>query len=570
MNKHLNLKYAISYLFIAAFTVLGITSCEKDKDEFEPVLMINVDGSRSVSNQPGEYSVDVVSNMSWVASTDADWITITDGEGEKGKAKFKYAVSKNTDDERSGKVIITTTDGHTAEFTVIQESGLSSDMYVTVNGKGSGSSWSDPTSLANALEQAPSGSTIFVAAGTYVPTKMITGGNPEDKSDLTFELNKYIVLQGGYPENPSQGATSDPQKNKTLLSGNLGGGDQSYHVVTVTAPKVEGQKVVIDGVTISHGNGFDRGSRVTINDTPFSRGNGGGMSIGNAIVEIINTDVVDNETSGASNVAGFCGGVFIHSNSVVTFRNCKINDNNSAGNGGGLYVDRSIAYVYDSEVNRNSGGTAAGVHAYPDAEIYMYNSSISDNRGKSYGAGFYARQKSKGVLVNCLIEGNETTSANGGGGIMMYDNCEVDVISTTITGNIVPGPGAGIYRRQNTNKLNIYNSIISGNSSKDDGPDVDVFEEAAIPPVINSTVIGKKAYGASGSEIDGATFDINSMLNSSFVPVGSNNPAISSGMSVDDLNNLKDTFTPSLDNLISSDMKGNSRSGLTTMGALVK
>lgn len=570
MRKRLNFKTTLSLLLLGVLVFFSFVGCEKDNEVFEPVLMISVEETRSVSSQPNEYPVDVVSNMTWSAATEANWITISDGEGEKGKNTFKFAVSKNIEDERTATITITASDGTMKEFQVVQESGLSSDMFVKVDGTGEGRSWEDATTLANALENAPSGSTIFIAAGTYTPTKMITGGNPDDDSDLTFEISKYITLKGGFPKNPSTGAVADPQVNKTLLSGKLNSGVEAYHVVTVTAPKIEGQKVIIDGLTISHGNGYDRGSRVTINDVAFSRGNGGGISIGNSIVDIYNTDIVDNKTSGTGGTAGFSGGVFIFSESVVTFRNCKINDNISSGNGGGLYVDRSVVYIYDSEVNRNSGGTAAGVHAYPDADIYMYNSIISENKGTSYGAGFYVRQNSKGVLVNCLIEGNESTSKNGGGGIMMYNDCEVDLISSTVVGNKIAGPGGGIYRRLNTNKLNIYNSIISGNVQIDDGPDVDTFEEGAVPPLKNSSVLGKVAYDQGGNEIAEVTFDFNSMLNASFIPVGSNNPAIKHGMSLSDLNNLKDTFTPPLEDLISSDMKSNSRSGINTMGAIVK
>src|SRR5690606_31518836 len=151
--------------------------------------------------------------------------------------------------------------------------------------------------------------------------------------------------------NATEGAEADPEDNKTLLSGKLPGGSESNHVVTVTAPKVDGQKVVLEGLTISHGNGYNRASKVTVNGTEFSRGNGGGMAIGNAIVEIINSAIVDNKTSDKVGQVGFSAGIFAFGQSILTLKNCKINNNVCAGNGGGLYVDRSVAYIYDSEIN---------------------------------------------------------------------------------------------------------------------------------------------------------------------------------------------------------------------------
>lgn len=569
MKRSLKLKNVVKQVALGSLILIAFVGCKKSEKAIDPSLMLGVEDTREVSSSASDYSVDVVSNLPWTAASDVDWITFPTESGEKGKSALKFSVTKNEGDERIATVTVSTSSNYQKQFTVIQESGLSSDMYVKVDGTGEGKSWSDATTLSKALELAPSGSTIFIATGTHTPTKTITGGEASDDRDITFEINRYVTLQGGYPANATTGASADPKVNKTLLSGNLPSGNQTYHVVTVTAPALEGQKVVIDGLTISHGNGYDRGSILTIGGVGFARGNGGGMSIGNAIVDIINTDIVDNETSGAGNAAGYAAGVFAFGGSLVTIENSKINDNSSSGNGGGLWVDRSTAYIYNSEFNRNSSGTAAGVHGYPDAKIYMYNSTVADNRGRSYGAGFYIRQNSLGVLVNCLITGNESTAVNGGGGIMMYNNNEVAVISSTITKNSIPGPGGGVFRESNTNKLSVYNSIISGNTSKDGGPDIDA-KGVAVDPVLQSSVIGVKAYNPSGGEIAGTSFDFNTMLNTGFVPVGANNPALIHGMSGAALTTLGETFSPALKSFVSSDFNGKSRSSSTVMGALVE
>jgi hypothetical protein len=196
---------------------------------------------------------------------------------------------------------------------------------------------------------------------------------------------------------------------------------------------------------------------------------------------------------------------------------------------------------------------------------------IADNKGKSYGAAFYIRQNSKGNLVNCLIYGNTSTSKNGGGGVMLYSDNEVTIVNTTITGNSIAGPGGGIYRRAGVNKVSIYNSIVSGNEQAGDGPDVDVYEDDAPAPVIQSSVLGSVAYDARGEAIEGASFNAGTMLSPAYVPVGENNPAMEHGMATEDLVKVGSGLSPAVESsIITADLFKNSRSGLRTMGAVVR
>lgn len=568
MNRIIAKKSLVRFFLLGSILMFSLSGCEKE-EVIEPYLKLNVDETVQLSNQPATNTIAVLATYPWTAATDVDWITLSAESGDKGRSYLEYTVAKNEDEERTGNITVSIEGDQSFTVTVVQETGVTAKIYVKENGTGTGRSWSDATTLPDALERATSGSEIYVAAGTYVPVKMVTGGDETDPGDITFEINKYVTIIGGYPADAQQGAQPDPAVHKTILSGKVSDARESYHVVTVTAPKSDEALVVLKGLTITDGNGYGRSSRVTINETAFSRGNGGGMAIGNSRVEIIDTDVIGNKTSSTDGV-GYCAGVFIFGGSEVTLRNCRINQNESAGNGGGLYVDRSVAYVYDSEINENSGGTAAGVHAYPDAQIYMYNSTVANNMGRSYGAAFYARDNSMGVLVNCMIYGNESTSKNGGGGIMMYDNCDVHLISTTITGNKIPGPGGGVYRRMGENNITIHNSIIAGNEQIAGSTDVAVYEEDAILPVIKASVITDKVYDLSGTEVPGTSFSVTTMLNANYLPVGTDNPALIYGLDSNALETLQNAFDPALEDYIGSDFNGKSRAGYTTMGALVE
>lgn len=544
--------------------------CKKDSASLEPTLMLAHD-LLEVSGRSSEQYVEFLSSSPWTLTTDVEWISLSSTEGDKGKHKIKLVVGENEDEERMGHVFLKSQQGLEKEIQIHQDAGTIHVFYVTTDGTGDGRNWAGATSLQNALDMATSGSTIHVGAGVYSPVKTISNGDDADDGDRTFEIRANISLIGGYPANPEEGATANPELHKTVLSGKQANGSESYHVVAVTAPIEQGEKVRIQGVTIKEGHGSDRGTRITIGGNGFSRGNGAGMIIGGSVVELDNVEVSENKTSSDKGSVGQAAGVFVFAGAEVTIKNSKISNNNSASNGGGLWIDRAKAFVYDSEINGNSGGTAAGVHAYPDATLYMYNTVVGHNQGKSYGAGVYLRQKSVGVLVNCLIADNESTSTNGGGGVMLYDDSDATIISSTIANNVIPGPGGGVYRRSGNNKLKLINTIVSGNKQAANSTDVAAYETTATAPVLNSSIVGSSVYDAAGSTITGASFSFTTMLSNQYRLVGADNPATSFGMSGNDLSGLINQFSPALDNnIIVNDLEGASREGKSVMGAFVK
>lgn len=550
--------------------VICLFGCKKSDESFDQVLMLNTD-YLVVTGKSNTYSFDLLANQDITLSTDVDWIYFETAQLTKGKHAVKFTTKTNDDEERSGIITIQTTPDVSREILVVQEAGLVNIFYVKTNGTGNGRSWNDATNLNTALQNATSGSVIHLAEGIYIPTKTLTNGEPSNLGDNTFEINKNISLIGGYPANATEGTSADPQIHKTILSGKQTDGATSFHVVTISAPTANNEKVVIEGVTIQDGVATDRGISITINGNQFSRGNGGGMIIGGSNVLLKHVEIIDNKADAHAGTAGQCAGLYVFGDAQVEMRNCKVNQNhNENNNGGGLWVSESKAYIFDSEMNNNyAKGTASGVHAYPNAVIYMYNSSIQNNNNTSFGAGIYARQNSNIFLVNCLITGNATTSANGGGGVMLYDNCTANIISCTISANTTPGPGGGVYRRQNTNKLTLTNSIVSGNIQRSSSTDVDAYETTAEGPAIKSSILTSKVYNSAGMEITGATFNPNQMFDSEFHLIGTDNPAQTHGMTAAELQPVSQSYTPALSEEILSDIHGISRVDKPTMGALV-
>lgn len=569
MNR-IKKQHIVKQLGILLLLVATALSCKKD-EKFNDELIVNGD-RLEVSSGGGSYVLDIVTTATYEASADVNWITIENNTGEKGKHKIALTVDRNDDNERTGTITIRSGNAEIREIIVMQESGAVNVIYVKENGAGDGSSWESATDLQTALTQATSGSEIHIAAGTYRPTQTITNGDEDDEADNTFEINKNIKLVGGYPVNATASSTPDAAQNPTIFSGKLNSGTEVYHVVTVTAPKVDDMQVEIQGVTIRDGNTSDRSTRITVNDIGYTRGYGGGMNIGGSKIVLRQVIVTENKATDRVGSQGYATGMFVHSGAELYMFDSHVTKNEGFGNGGGLWLDRSNAYMYNSTFNDNTTtGTAGAVHGYPDTDIYMYNCVISGNRNNAYGAGFYVRQNSNGYLVNCLITDNISTSANGGGGVMLYNNTEVHLINTTVVGNEAAGPGGGVYRRNNTNHLTVVNSIISGNKQVSSSGDIDAFEEGAVAPVIKNSAIGTAIYSAGGTVQSGETFNASTMLSNQFLPIGSNNPALTFGMSSTALKDLANEYNPALDeNLIVQDLHGNDRGSKTTMGAIVE
>ena len=145
------------------------------------------------------------------------------------------------------------------------------------------------------------------------------------------------------------------------------------------------------------------------------------------------------------------------------------------------------------------------------------------------------------------------------------------LLPNTSQQRITRGTAAGNYRRNNTNHLTVVNAIIAGNKQISGSSDIDVFEEGAVAPDIRSSAIGTAVYNAGGTVQSGETFNVSTMLNNQFLPIGTNNPALSFGMSGTALVDLANEYTPALDNdLIGQDIYGNNRGSKTIMGAVIE
>lgn len=119
-------------------------------------------------------------------------------------------------------------------FTLIQ--GQIHYVNHAAGGTLNGSSWTDAyTDIQSAIDAASAGDSIFVAAGTYLPTHQHLGDSGKHS---TFYINKSIQLYGGFSGKPgTEGSYSEHNvtTHLTVLSGDLGmpivDSDNAFHVL---------------------------------------------------------------------------------------------------------------------------------------------------------------------------------------------------------------------------------------------------------------------------------------------------------------------------------------------------
>jgi len=171
------------------------------------------------------------------------------------------------------------------------------------SGANDGSSWIDAYNcLQSALSSSSSGDDIWVAKGTYQPPNQLGGTGERFRA---FQMKDNVRIYGGFEGNEDYSVFDlddrDFEANETVLSGDLGGGVNVYHIFSHINLGLS-DLAVLDGFTIKGGKADGSGDH----------GNGGGML-----------------NQGSSSANG----------SSPTIKNCKF-ESNTANQGGAIYNSR--------------------------------------------------------------------------------------------------------------------------------------------------------------------------------------------------------------------------------------
>ena len=309
-----------------------------------------------------------------------------------------------------------------------------------------GLSWEKPTSLDYALTTALPGSVLHLAAGTYNPTvalKYMTGDGdaaveaPVQEEFKGYLIDKNITIVGGYPANAATGAVADPATNATILDG----AGKAYHTVVVASPKVDGEKVVIEGVTIKGGaNTAESVGFLPCNGVNLTSTQAAGIALINSVVDLKNVTVTGNK---ASNNAGL-----YTAGCDITMTSCKIEGNETTGNSGGATFTTDTKLVMDgcSISNNTAAGFAGGAYFYVPAEqtmdIEVKNSHFDNNTATGNCGGVYVRDDS-GTNNMKISFTNTTFNGNVGnmGGCLLVNNAKLAFKGCEFKGNKNNGNG---------------------------------------------------------------------------------------------------------------------------------
>lgn len=152
------------------------------------------------------------------------------------------------------------------------------------------------------------------------------------------------------------------------------------------------------------------------------------------------------------------GGGIYQKNGFTTVSDCIISGNTASSSGGGIFVYTGTFTVDNCTITNNSASFGAGFNQLYGTTT-ITNSTISFNTASQNGGGIY-NYEGNATIVNCAVFGN---SAIQGGG--MYEIGTNTIINSTFAGNTAV-QGGGVYNHGN---LTVKNSILSMNKASSGG-----------------------------------------------------------------------------------------------------
>lgn len=326
-------------------------------------------------------------------------------------------------------------------------------IHVNLNATGgnNGLTWASAyTDLQDAIDNANSGDEIWIAQGTYYPTKDKSGNaSPADNRHKTFYINTNgIQLYGGFLGNEVLRSARDWENNLTILSGDLGSvgvkTDNSYHVMHIdgTTGNIITNSTVIDGLTIEEGHARD-------SSAGYPSRNGGGIYNDSKNVGSESSPTISNCTflNNSAEWGGAISNDFNYGgNTNYVIINCVF-ENNYAVLGGA---------IDDFDNSNIPSGTVQG----------KIQSCIFYNNNGIFGGAYSNNDGNFNLVIeNSLFVGNGTSSGEGGA-IYFASEGTMDIRQCTFTGNMAQYGGAVSSRTvSGSNSVKVENSIMWNNGS---------------------------------------------------------------------------------------------------------
>ena len=346
--------------------------------------------------------------------------------------------------------------------------------------------------LQDALSLAQPNTEIWVAAGTYRPDRG-TGAR-----EASFRLKKGIRLMGGFTGTETSSAQRDPNRNETILSGDLKGDDgpnfanyddNSYHVLI--ADHTDASTTALDGFIITGGNANGPGP-----ESSYNRDRCGGGLLGGDLTLIRCTFRYNSVLQEGGGIAHWGGSIL---------QNCAFVGNRAMRHGGAVFGRQGHAAVTGCTFTRNfalGGGGAVAVDADGStfiACIFAGNSTmLNQPGGSSFGGAlfFNGYPANKVALINCRFVENRSDL---GGGVFSF-GCSLRFDNCLFNNNFAVGGGGALCSREYVGEPGsrvLSHCTIVANRSPTRGGGID--SEPNCGPVLLDCIIWNNTEGKRGT-----------------------------------------------------------------------
>lgn len=380
-------------------------------------------------------------------------------------------------------------------------------LYVKANATGSnnGSSWGNAfTSLQVALDAAlanPAIREIWVAQGTYVPTKRTI---PLDPRSATFRLKDGVALYGGFAGTETALSQRNVALHPTILSGEPPApAARVYHVVTADSV---GSTAVLDGFTVrrglanlsgSQGRGgglYVAGTRpgpllrfVTLRDNQALEG--GGLFVSSGTDMQVNACTI---TQNSTSTGGSGAGVFAQGRAKLTLRATTISNNVATSFAGGIYCGLKSSITANGCTLAANGASSGGAVYLDGASLSATKCTLSGNQAGTKGGAVMARSDSQLTLSGCNFQLNSCPQA--GGAICAEDTVRVSAAGCVLSGNQASSAGGigGAVRHQDSTTGTWRSCRFQGNAAGFEGGAMSI-DHSAVVALIGATVVANSA-----------------------------------------------------------------------------
>ena len=303
-----------------------------------------------------------------------------------------------------------------------------------------------------------------IACAALLGTLLLTGQLHAATFKVTRSDDRNITTNGC----PSS-ASSDCSLREALTLANTNAGADTIDIVvpstnTITLAIAESLVVGGSGLVIN-GNG------VTIQRSTSAANFA--IFVVSAPTAVFNNMTIANGVEAAGRSGG--GAIFVSTGTNLSINNSTLR-NNSAQNGGAIYVDGNTAAAPTqltltncSVLNNESiaSGSAfnggGGVYVEPNAKLTLLTTTLSGNTTVASGGALHIG----GILSasNAEISGN--TASGAGGGVLLEATAAATLVNSLVSNNTAVISGGGVYASGGT--LNISGGSFLNNRANDSG-----------------------------------------------------------------------------------------------------